>query len=270
MDTRQRNELIVSTREYLEGVIGTTGRAEELVRMTTQIVQNGKRLTEGVPENLRQRSTATLAEFVMAAKAIAKDTRAVDSGLLQTLAAAKRAVETLVGDLESWHDSQTPGKTEDRALTELLHDSSPPGTPLSEKEKRLTEDLRRQQKILRRKREPQTAPRQHGPPEDALRAAVGGIKRSASEMMEAAGQKSTSKEALLDPMLLTSKMVCVLMDLVDSLFISKFPMRAQVCACVSCYTHTHTDTHTRLLVCLHARTPACHRVQTINPTAHRL
>ena len=231
MDAKERCELVSLALEHLSGVIGASGKAEELVRLTTQIVQAAKRLVEGTPEDMKSKSTTVLAEFVIAAKAIAKDARAVDSSSLQKLSSTKRAVEVLVRELDEWHISQNPSNGKDDievALEELGSRSSPPNTPASEAEKKLLWELKRLQKELVRKKEPQTSPKQHGQPEDALKMAVTGLTRSANELVETAGQKNPVKESLLEPSILLSKMVSTLMDLVDSLFVTKYPMRSQV------------------------------------------
>ncbi len=241
LDTKERRELVSHSLEHLQNVIGASGRAEELVRLTTQVVQNGKRLSEGIPEGMRTRSTAILADFVIAARAIAKDARAVDSNSLQKLGRTKRAVESLIEELDNWHASQSPPKRDEieLALEDLVPESSsksksrpggssPPQTPISEREKKLTEELKKQQKRLMKKMDPQAVPEQHGRPEDILKMAVTGLSRSSDDLMELASQKSPTKEHLLEPMILMSRMVAMLMDLVDSLFVSKYPMRAQV------------------------------------------
>lgn len=230
MDAKARVELVCSTLEYLQNVIGASGKADELVKLTTDIVQNAKRLVENAPEHMRTKSTAVLAEFVKAARTIAKDARAVDSQSLQQLSSTKRAVEAVVKELDQWHASRSPNDEIEVALNELLprQDSSPPGTPATEREKKLLEELKRQKSLLSKKKEPQRAPEQHGYPEDVLHMAASGLIRSVNELVEAASQKSPSKEALLEPMILMSRMVSILMDLVDSLFVSKYPMRTQV------------------------------------------
>ena len=237
MDSKERVELVTTVLELLQDVIGASGKADELVKLTTQIVQNAKRLTEGTPEATRTRSTATLAEFVKAARNIAKDVRAVDSNSLQKLSTTKRAVETLVKELDEWHashaQSKKPAKDDiEVSLSELLVEkrSSPPGTPASERGRKLLDELKRQQQLLLKKKVPQRAPQQHGEPEEVLKMAARGLTPSATELVELAGQKSPAKEALLEPAILMAKMVSMLMDLVDSLFVSKYPMRAQVSA----------------------------------------
>lgn len=231
MDAKERGELVSMTLEHLADVLAASGKAGQLIEHTKEIVKAAKRLIEGTPQGLQTKSTNTMSEFVEAAKAIAKDARAVDSNSLKRLSSAKRAVEVLVRELDEWHASQNPPNRKDDievALEELGSRSSPPNAPASETEKRLLWELKRLQKELTRKKNPQLSPEQHGQPEDTLKMAVSGLTRSANELMEAAGQKNPTKESLLEPALLMAKMVSTLLDLVDSLFVSKYPMRSQV------------------------------------------
>lgn len=248
LGAKERKELVSLTMERLTSVIGASGKAEELVKLTTQIVQAAKRLAEDTPEATKTRSTGVLAEFVIAAKKIAQNVRAVDSTSLQQLSSTRRAVESLVKELDEWHEAQLAPKErvgQDLSLDDLLaqtnqmsrHDSrsscgagksSPTETPVSEHEKRLVGELKRQLESLQRKSEPQSNPEQHGHPDEIIRTAVGGLARSTKELTDLSGQRAPSKEALLEPTVLLAKMVSLLMDLVDSLFVSKFPMRAQV------------------------------------------
>ena len=242
---KERKELVSVTMERLTSVIGASGKAEELVRLTTQIVQAAKRLAEDTPEPTKTRSTGVLAEFVIAAKKIAQNVRAVDSNSLQQLSSTRKAVESLIKELDGWHEAQTPKQDgEELSLEDILAQTnqmsrqesrssfaskgSPPESPVSEQEKRLQTELKRQLEALQRKSEPQSNPEQHGHPEEILRTAAGGLTRSTKELTDLSGQKAPSKEALLEPTVLLAKMVSMLMDLVDSLFVSKFPMRSQV------------------------------------------
>ena len=258
LGVKERKELVSATMDRLTSVIGASGKAEELVRLTTQIVQAAKRLAEDTPEPTKTRSTGVLAEFVIAAKKIAQDVRAVDSNSLQQLSSTRKAVESLVKELDEWHEAQISKahgaggarNDEDLSLEEILAQTSqlsrqdsrsscgvgtggkgsPPETPVSEHEKRLQAELKRQLEALKRKSEPQSNPEQHGNPEDILRTAVGGLTRSTKDLtaLSVSGQRAPTKEALLEPTVLLARMVSMLMDLIDSLFVSKFPMRTQV------------------------------------------
>lgn len=256
LSARERRELFSATMDRLAKVIGASGKSEELVKLTTQIVQAAKKLVQGTPDDIRNRSTATLAEFVIAAKKIAQDTRAVDAASLQKLSSTRKAVEVLVEELDAWHSSQLPSRDEtDLTLENILGklsqtetvsgggggggmgsrtsptDSGGGGTAVvaTEREKRLLLELRSQQDELAKKKEPQNSATQfHGKTEDTLGMVVAGLSRSTSQLMDLAGQRSPCKEALMDPAITLAKMICILLDVVDSLFVSKYPMRAQV------------------------------------------
>ena len=271
LSAKEKRELYSSTMERLTEVIGASGKAEELVKLTTMIVQAAKKLAEGTPDPMKNRSTTTLAEFVIAAKKIAQDTRAVDSVSLQKLSSTRKAVESLMKDLDAWHSSLAPRDETDISLDDILNKTSlnsrtdqPPSMSgngvrgsgvsptggvssgsrrsspylvpeLTEQERKLCAELKRQQEELTKKAEPQSKPQQHGNPVDTLKVAVTGLSQSTSQLVDLAGQKSPSKEALLEPTIVLSKMVSILLDLVDSLFVTKFPMRSQVCLFAEMY-----------------------------------
>lgn len=275
LTAKERRELYSSTMQRLTEVIGASGKADELVKLTTQIVQATKKLAGNTPDVLKNRSTATLAEFVIAAKKIAQDTRAVDSTSLQKLSSTRKAVESLLKELDAWHSSLSTKDETDDPLKDILTQTSSmgartesrsslasgvrgtsmggtatataaaainpnPGTSTGgrkpsptnslsvEQEKRLLNELKRQQEELARKAEPQGKPGHHGDPEETLKVTVSGLSRSTSQLMDLSGQKCPSKESLLEPTITLANMVSILMDLVDSLFVSKFPMRSQV------------------------------------------
>lgn len=255
LDAKERKELVSTTMERLTLVIGASGNPQELVSLVTQIVKATKRLAEGSPETTKTRGTSTLAEFVFAAKKIAQDARAVDSKSLQQLSSTRKAVENLVKELDVWYNSQQSKDDTDLSLDSLLiqppqtsrqdtvstpngskttfgRSSPPEQTPNSETEMKLVVELRRQQDSLQRKTDPQRNPSQHGQPADILKMAVAGLKRGTVELVESSGQRAPSKESILEPTILLARMVSMLMDLVDSLFVSKYPMRAQVRSCV--------------------------------------
>ncbi len=257
LTARERRELFSETKDRLSKVIGASGKAEELVKLTTQIVQACKKLVEGTPEGLRARSTATLAEFVIAAKKIAQDTRAVDSASLQKLSSSRKAVDLLVVELDAWHSSRTSGKDEiDISLDNILgtappdvgsssggcgvgRKTSPTGRRpnsicgsaqvISEHEKRLVAELKSQHNELARKKEPQQYPTPlQGNTEDTLKMVVSGLSRSTSQLTDQASQRAPSKELLVEPAITVARLICTLLDVVDNLFVTKFPMRPQV------------------------------------------
>ena len=280
---KERRELYSATVQRLSEVIGASGKAEELVKLTTQIVQAGKRLAQNAPDALKNKSNAVLAEFVIAAKKIAQDTRAVDAASLQKLSSTRKAVESLMKELDAWHASQESRDDTDLSLDEILFQTSsrtesraslssqgggrgstgismgptgaggmglggPTGVGVRrnspteiqaavEHEKRLLNELKQQQDVLMKKAEPQANTSPRGNPEEILKVSVTGLSRSTSQLLDAAGQKTPSKEALMEPAIVMAKMVSALLDLVDSLFVSKFPMRSQVRRdSVGCYT----------------------------------
>lgn len=284
LTAKERRDLYSSTMQRLLEVIGASGKADELVKLTTQIVQAAKKLAEGTPDSIQTMCKATLADFVIAAKKIAQDTRAVDSVSLQKLSSSRKAVESLVKELDAWHNSQSSKDENDISLEDILNQTSgntrndprssvvistgggggggsggvrgtggvggvaapvslgmrrtsPTEIPVGEQEKKLMNELKRQQDVLAKKSEPQLNTAQsHGNPEEILRVSVTGLSRSTSQLMDLAGQKSPSKESLLEPTITLAKMVAKLIDLVDSLFVSKFPMRSQVGErCMQCY-----------------------------------
>lgn len=290
LTAKERRDLCSATAQRLTEVIGASGKAEELVKLTTQIVQAAKRLAEDTPDTLKNRSTALLAEFVIAAKKIAQDTRAVDATSLQKLSSSKKAVEALLKDLEAWHASQeskddtdlslddilvqtaaSVGRTESRSSlvaaggggkrgSVVLGGSTNTGvsggggggagggggggagvqgqgarrnspsdlySASSDHERRLLNELKQQQEALSKKSEPQTI-NLRGNPEEVLKVSVSGLSRSTSQLVDVVGQKMPTKESLLEPAIVMAKMVSNLLDLVDSLFVTKFPMRSQV------------------------------------------
>lgn len=262
LSPRERKELFSATKERLAEVIGASGKSEELVMLTTQIVKAVKRLAQGTDDGIRNRSTSTLAEFVIAAKRIAQDTRAVDAASLQKLSSTRKAVEVLVEELDAWHSSQSSSRDETDSCLENILDrtssqseicsssngggrgkmvrnkSSPTISSsgscgnfmvVTEQEKKLLVELKYQQEELLKKKEPQKSPTQHrSKADDMLGMVVAGLSRSTSQLMDLAGQRSPSKEVLIDPAIMLAKMICILLDVVDGLFVSKYPMRMQV------------------------------------------
>ena len=92
----------------------------------------------------------------------------------------------------------------------------------------MVQELERQKKQLSRRKDPQKSPQDHGKAEEMLATALRGVTRGAEELVKLGEGRPPSREQLLDPMVLVSKMVCILLDIVDRLFISKYPMRSQV------------------------------------------
>lgn len=230
MDPRERTLLIQSVKDDLSNVIGASGKPDELVRLTTSIVQGSKKLVIGVPDDLSTKGTGALTEFVIAARLIAKNPRAVDAKAVQDLSTTRRRVEEIVNQLEAWHTSFVPIQ-EDEALLDEFGDrkGSPETAPPSQQEMKLCKELQRLQKQLMSKMEPQkTPPEQGGKVEDALVMSQKGVTRGTEEMMKIIEGRAPTRQQLLDPIVLVTKMVSGLLDIVDGLFVSKYPMRSQV------------------------------------------
>lgn len=226
LDPRERSVLFRSIEEDLANVIGASGNPDELVRVTTSIVQGTKRLLIGIPDDLSNRSTSALTDLVKAARHIAKNPQAVDARAVQELSTTRRAVETVINQLDAWHSSFTPKE-------DVLDDfsgrgSSPDAAPLNEAEARLARELERYKTQLASKKEPQKNPPDHRNVETTLSTALKGVLRGSEELVQPGDSRLPNKEQLLDSMTLVAKWVCVLLDVVDSLFVSKYPMRSQV------------------------------------------
>ena len=245
MGRKERKELVSATISQLEEVLPASGKPEELVRLTTAIVQSTKKLLDGTPEDLRTKSTATLSDFVVAARSIAKDPRSVDSSSRQALSSSRRAVDALVRELNSWHDrrqsQELPAKEEaaDVVLSSLtsepgvaISDGAVTATPVAAQEepraKELRESLKKEQITLWKKTEPQQAPSQHGKPSEVLTGTTESLRDSARGLVDVAAQKSPSQVELMEPALELTRAVSVLLDLVDSIFVNRYPMRSQV------------------------------------------
>ena len=258
MDKKERKELVAEAGLWLDEVLPASGKPEELVRLTTQIVQSTKRLLVDTPEDLLVRATATLSEFVVAARTIAKDPRSVDSAARQRLSNSRRAVEALMKELDAWHDAQYRANnvSEDAevVLTRLVSETAPGalnnvsrnsvgsssgggagqvlGTSQDGREKQLRGDLKKGQISLWKKTEPQQAPVQHGDPSVALTTVTEELQQAGRGLVDVASQRSPAATELLVPAVRLSKAVSTLLDLVDSLFVNRYPMRSQVCVCV--------------------------------------
>ena len=256
MDAKERKELVSTVNEHLSNVIAASGKPDELVGLTKKIVLAARMLSEGAPEEKKQNNTVVLAEFVKTAREIALDPTAVDAAALQKLSSTKRAVESLIEGLNDWHESQVPESQKPEAALEhlcQLGESINPETQSSEREAKLTAQVREQHELLMKKKEPQNSPRQHDKPKEVIQGAFKGLEQSVTELVTLASssQRTPLKEELLEPTLLMGEMVSLLMDVVDSMFVSKYPMRAQVCVCVCvcmctsvcvcCYIHVHAS-----------------------------
>ena len=229
MDARERHQVITAVQDDLANVIGASGNPEELVRLTTSIVQGAKKVLVGVPEELSTKSTSILSKFVVSARSIAKNPRAVAFKDVQELSSSRRAVELLISELETWHSSQgNVGDSEDVLESFSSEAKTPDPQPLSEKEQRLVRELKKLQSVIERKKQPQSAPPNQTDVVQALDSSLKGANRASTELIQACEARTPTKGQLLEPLILMCKMVSTLLDIVDGLFVSKYPMRSQV------------------------------------------
>lgn len=234
MSQKEKEVLFSSIQENLGGIVGASGQPEELVRLTTSIVQGTKRLLEGVPENLSASCTNALTSFVICAKSVAQNPRGVDATVIKQLSNTRSEVERNVNSLGKWHFRTKSPLPED--LTQVMeaisrppqeNRVSPEACSDAERERKLTWDLQRRRDTLLMKMDPGT-PDHINDPQDLMVTAVQGLMKGADELTKHTDGKMPSKDLLLEPMILVVDMVCKLLDLVDSLFVSKYPMRSQV------------------------------------------
>ena len=240
MNQKQKEILFSSIKDNLGRIVGASGQPEELVRLTTTIVQGTKRLIEGVPESLSANSTSALTAFVLCAKSVAKNPRGVDAKVIQQLSFTRSEVERNVNDLDKWHLRSRSPLSEDLAeVMEAISKPqenriSPEADPEPNKERNLTWDLQRRRDALLLKMDPQNSQGPVDEPQDLMVTAVQGLMKGADELTKYSDGKLPSKDILLKPMILVVDMVCKLLDLVDSLFVSKYPMRSQVSYQICC------------------------------------
>lgn len=240
MDHKERAAIVATLQENLLNVVGASGNPEKLVKVTTEIVQGTKRLVgaKGMPEDLTKRATDILSAFIKSASVIAKNPRGVDSKAIQEFSTNRKAVEKVVADLDKWHVNAVRRSSPVMELNEVVesitkpqensHRNSPESPEESDREKKLTWELQRKRDTLLMKMDPQTNPPQVKDVGDTLMVAVKGLMRGAEELSKCTEGKLPAKESLLEPMGLITDMVCKLLDVVDNLFVSKYPMRSQV------------------------------------------
>ena len=234
MNQKEKEVLFSNIKDNLSSIVGASGNPEELVRLTTAIVQGTKRLLEGVPEGMTNTSTSALTAFVLCAKSVAKNPRGVDAKVIQQLSSTRGEVEKNIQVLEKWHFRTRSPIPED--LSEVLGDiskqqdnrKSPESQADPDREKNLTWELQRKRDALLLKMDPQQAPDPFDDPQNVMVTAVQGLMKGADELTKYGDGKMPSKDVLLEPMILVVEMVCKLLDLVDGLFVSKYPMRSQV------------------------------------------
>jgi hypothetical protein len=239
MDVQERSALVSSIQENLLSVVGASGNPEQLVKLTTDVVKGTKRLmnVEGIPEELTTRTTSVLTDFIKSAHIIAKNPRGVDAKAIQDFSTNRKAVEKIVKIIDDWHVKATrktsPVMELDRVMDSInkpleVHRKSPEAPDDSEKERTLTREIQRKRDMLLTKMEPQANPPQFGNVSETLTVAVKGLMRGADDLSKTIDMKIPSKENLLEPMILITDMVCKLLDVVDTLFVTRYPMRSQV------------------------------------------
>lgn len=243
MDNKERAILVSDLQEDLASVIGASGNPEKLVKLTTNIVKGSRRLVEGVqlPDELSNNSKTALASFIKSAHVIAKNPRGVDSKAIQEFSTSMRAVEKTIEQLDKWHKATSRRTSPVMELEEVVdaivkpqdqRKTSPEAPVESEREKKLTWELQRKRDALLLKMEPQQRVPLVPDVEEALTIAVKGLMRGADDITTQTDKKAPTKDHLLEPMVLIVDMVCTLLNVVDNLFVSKYPMRSQVRECL--------------------------------------
>ena len=239
MDSKERLEVVGAIARDLKA-LPTDGQAAELVKLTTNVVNQTKKLFEGAPESVAGEGKTVLAQFVMAARAIAQDPSSVGPKALKTLTSSKQDVELLVRRLNNWHATKSSGSERKSSMEINLEQispsapASPPRSPVSELELGLVRKLQGARQELQLRKEVRRANSLEEEPRSILKAAVVVLNTSVQEMEHELSKESPGprREPLLEPLLNMSQHVCKLLDLEDTLFVAKFPMRKQVCVCV--------------------------------------
>ena len=227
METKLRQEIVRTiNNDLLE--MGSTGKSDELIQLTTKVVTNTKRLLiDGVPEAAVTKTTASLTQLVLAAKDIAQNPAAPNfAQKIKHLSEVRRVVDGDVKELDDLLSTLSPITTvTPNAFVDAPSTIAP--VQLSDREKKLLNELISLYKIFSAKKEVQKEPPDtREKPEEALKYIVGGIGQAVSEVEKLL--ESPVKESLLEPTCLLCKMISKLLDIEDSLFINRFPMRSQV------------------------------------------
>lgn len=208
--------------------MGSTGKSDELIQLTTKVVTNAKRLLiDGVPETTVAKTTASLTQLVLAAKDIAQNPTAPNfAQKIKHLSEVRRVVDNDVKELDELISTLSP--TARITPSEFVDAPVTVSTvQISDKEKKLLNELISLYKVFIAKKEVQkNLPDTREKPEEALKIIVGGVGRAVSEVEKVL--ESPLKELLLEPMCLLCKMISKLLDTEDGLFINRFPMRSQV------------------------------------------
>ena len=242
MDPKERSALVSDIQEDLAGVVGASGKPEELVKLTTRVVKGVKRLLQDVPDPISSLTTTSLASFIKSAQVIAKNPRGVDSRAISELSTSRKDVEKRLDVLEKWHlardisvlrKSSPEGELEEvvDAIVKPVSEqkrASPEEPTVNDHEQKLTWQLQGKRDTLLLKMEPQRDPPPVPNVGETLTIAVKGLMRGAEDLTSHTDKKLPTKEQLLEPMIVITDMVCKLLDVVDNLFVSKYPMRSQV------------------------------------------
>ena len=227
MEVKLRQEIVKTiNNDLLE--MGSTGKSDELIQLTTKVVTNAKRLLiDGVPETFVTKTTASLTKLVLAARDIAQNPTASNfAQKIKHLSEVRRVVDNDVKELDELISTLSPiARIKPSDFVDAPSTTST--VQISDKEKKLVNELISLYKDFTAKKEIQKEPPDtREKPEEALKIIVAGIGRAVSEVEKLL--ESPVKESLLEPICLLCKMICKLLDVEDSLFINRFPMRTQV------------------------------------------
>ena len=239
MDSKERLEVVGAITRDLT-TLPTERDASKLVKLTTNVVNHAKKLLEGAPESVVGEGKTVLAQFVLATRAVAQDPSTAGPKALKTLAASKQDVEVLVKRLNNWHATRYAG-SERKSSMEINFEqiapspaASPPRSPVSELEQSLVRRVQAARQELQLRKEVRPSNSLEEEPHTILKAAVLVLNSAVQEMEQELSKESPGprREPLLEPLLNLTQHVCKLLDLEDTLFVAKFPMRKQVCVCV--------------------------------------
>ena len=238
MDSKERLEVMGAITRDLTA-LSTESDPNELVKLTTNVVNQAKKLLEGAPESVVGEGKTVLAAFVLATRAVAQNPSSAGPKALKTLTSSRQDVEVLVRRLNNWHASKYAGSERKSSMEINLEQISPstvrpPISPVSELEESLVRKLQDARQELRLRKEVRPANSLEEEPRSILKEAVLVLNTAVQEMEQELSKQSPGprREPLLEPLLNVTQHVCKMLDLEDTLFVAKFPMRKQVCVCV--------------------------------------
>jgi hypothetical protein len=232
MDFRQREETVSLIYRELSA-LRRMEDPNDLIKVTSSVVVNAKKILEGVPDSEAEEGKSVLSQLILSTKAIAQDPTSSNAKAFQALSSSSRNVEQLVKRLNAWHASKDVGSDRRSPLEIKLEQispvsGSPPTTPVSEREEKLIQKLEHEKRRLISRKEVRRSNAVPEDPKEILSNAVSVINSSVQEMEAELGKISPQKEPLLQPLLNLTQKVIQLLDLEDTLFVAKFPMRKQV------------------------------------------